>query len=101
MNMWKGMHYWDGGFENEFSVFPTKKALQAEIKRSESLTWVVRTVIADQKGVTLYDESKESPNASKAGGAETGKTAKSKKASSKASRINDESKRRVCNPNAK
>ncbi len=101
MNMWKGIHYWDGGFENEFSVFPTKKGLQNEIKRSESLTFVVRTVITDHKGVTLYDESKESPNATKTSGAKAGKTAKGKKASSKASRINDESKRRVCNPNAK
>jgi hypothetical protein len=96
--MWSGKHYWDGGFENEFSVFPTKKALQAEIKRSESLTWVVRTIITSDKGVILYDEQKESPNATKPGSAEASKDTQGKKASSKASRIADESKRRVCRP---
>ena len=96
--MWKGIHYWEGGFENQFQVFPTKKALQNEIKRSESLTWVVRTVIADHKGEILYDESKESPNASKGGGAKTSKTAKGKKANRKTARIEDEAKRRVCLP---
>jgi len=101
LNFYKGKHYWEGGFENEFQIPKTNKSLQAEIKRSNDLTWVVRTVIIDEQGETVYDEQKESPNATKAGGAETGKTAKSKKASSKASRINDESKRRVCNPNAK
>ena len=98
MNMWKGMHYWEGGFENKFEVFPTKKALQAEIKRSNDLSWVVRTVITDEKGVTLYDEQKESPNASKGKGTGTGKTAKGKKANSQAARIADEAKRRVCRP---
>jgi len=98
MRMWKGMRYWDGGFENEFSVFPTKKALQAEIKRSESLTWVVRTVITDEKGGTLYDEQKESPNATKPSSAEASTSTKGKKANSKASRIEDDAKRRICRP---
>lgn len=96
--MWSGKHYWDGGFESDFAVFPTNKALESEIKRSESLTWVVRTVITNDKGVVLYDEQKESPTAKKAGGAATSKTAKSKKANSEASRIADEAKRRVCRP---
>jgi hypothetical protein len=96
--MWSGKHYWDGGFENEFSVFPTKKALQAEIKRSESLTWVVRTIITSDKGVILYDEQKESPNATKPSSAEASTSTKGKKANSKASRIEDDAKRRICRP---
>jgi len=96
--MWTGKHYWDGGFENEFSVFPTKKALQAEIKRSESLTWVVRTIITSDKGVILYDEQKESPNATKPRSTKASKVTQGKKTNSKASRIADESKRRVCRP---
>ena len=98
MNMWKGIHYWDNGFSNEFMVFPTKKGLQNEIRRSAELTFVVRTVITDHKGVTLYDESKESPNASKGKGAGTSKATKGKKAVRSKNGSADEAKRRVCRP---
>ena len=98
MRMWKGMRYWDGGFENEFSIFPTKKALESEIKRSQTFNWVERTVITDDKGNILYDEQKETPAAKKAEGTSTRKTVKGKKANSEATRIADDSKRRVCRP---
>jgi len=98
MKMWTGKHYWEGGFENEFEVFPTRKNLNSEIKRSAELSWVWRTVITDEKGNVIYDEQKETPMSSKGKGTGASKKAESKKAVRKKDGIADESKRRVCRP---
>jgi uncharacterized protein GlcG (DUF336 family) len=63
MNKYKGTHYWDNNFENHFWIPATKSALQDEIHRSEELTYVVRTVIVDEKGEVLYDVKKEGASA--------------------------------------
>jgi len=63
MIKYKGTHYWNNNFENHFWIPATKAALQDEIRRSEELTYVVRTVILDEKGGVLYDVKKKGASA--------------------------------------
>jgi hypothetical protein len=98
MKMYKGKHYWVNGFENEFEIIGTEKSLKAEIKSSNDLLSVYRTVIMNEKGEVIYDEQKETPYATTQEKNGTGTRTKKKKAVRKKDGISAESKRRVCLP---